>query len=168
MEAASGGPGNPGDIEGFWDWKEDPDRPKIRKVNGDNGEEDLNYEDAMKVLGYEPGAIVSPHLPVFRRVADKLEELVRTTRDERLQDNFREELNRLNDALRVVEAERDREPSLRVRGMGLRFVLSLLVAGSVVAAGWYGNSRLLEGDLSSDRRSHEALAEQARLAGERL
>ncbi|MAT47470.1 MAG: hypothetical protein CMO35_08575 [Verrucomicrobiaceae bacterium] len=133
-------------------------------MNGDNGEEDLSYEEAMKVLGYEPGAIVSPHLPVFKRVADKLEKLVRTTRDERLQDNFREELNRLNDALRVVEAGRDREPSLRVRGMGLRFALSLLVVGAVVAAGWYGNDRLLEGDLSRDRQSHEALAEQARLA----
>ncbi|MBT45266.1 MAG: hypothetical protein CL922_07615, partial [Deltaproteobacteria bacterium] len=129
-------------------------------------QEELSYEDAMKVLGYEPGAIVSPHLPAFGKVAEKLGELVRATKDEKLQTSFREELYRLNDALRVVEAERYREPPLRAKGMGLRLVLSLLLAGCVVAAGWYGNQQLIEGRQSRDKQSLEALAGNARLAVE--
>ncbi len=129
-------------------------------------QEELSYEDAMKVLGYEPGAIVSPHLPAFGKVAEKLGELVRATRDEKLQTSFREELYRLNDALRVVEAERYREPPLRAKGMGLRLVLSLLLAGCVVAAGWYGNQQLIEGRQSRDNQNLEALAGNARLAVE--
>ncbi|MCH2062742.1 MAG: right-handed parallel beta-helix repeat-containing protein [Roseibacillus sp.] len=129
-------------------------------------QEELSYEDAMKILGYEPGVIISPHLPAFRKVAEKIAELVRVTKDEKLQGNYREELSRLNDALQVVEAEKYREPPTRARGMGVRLVLSLFLAGCVVAAGWYGNSRLLEGDYSGDRQILEALAADARRAVE--
>jgi len=135
-------------------------------VNTEHIQEELSYEDAMKVLGYDPGAIVSPHLPAFAKVAEKLGQLVRTTRDEKLQTSFREELYRLNDALRVVEAERYREPPLRAKGMGLRLVLSLLLAGCVVAAGWYGNRQLIEGRQSREKQSLEALAGNARIAVE--
>ncbi len=129
-------------------------------------QEELSYEDAMKVLGYEPGAIVSPHLAAFGKVAEKLEELVRVTKDEKLQTSFREELYRLNDALQVVEAERHREPPLRAKGMVLRLILSLLLAGGVVAAGWYGNRQLIEKRQSRDHRNLEALAGDARVAVE--
>ena len=90
-------------------------------------QEGLSYEDAMKVLGFEPGAIVSPHLPAFRRVETKLGELIETTEDEQVKAIFREELGRLNEALRVVEVEKAREPSLKARGMGVRLALSLLM-----------------------------------------
>ena len=100
-------------------------------------QDQLSYEDAMRVLGYEPGAIVSPHLPLFRKVASKLEDLVSTTKDEHLRENFRDELNRLNEALRVVGAERDRERPLRGSGMRLRLALALLAVAVLVSAAWY-------------------------------
>ena len=121
-------------------------------------QEEMSYEDAMKVLGYEPGAIVSPHLPAFGKVAEKLEELVRTTKDEKLQGSFRDELDRLNDALAVVVEQKSREPSLRARGMMLRLILSLLLVGCVVAAGWYGNRYLIEEHQSRDNQDLETLA----------
>lgn len=129
-------------------------------------QEEMSYEDAMKVLGYEPGAIVSPHLPAFGKVAEKLEELVRITKDEKLQGSFRDELDRLNDALAVVVEQKSREPSLRARGMMLRLILSLLLVGCVVAAGWYGNRYLIEERQSRDNQDLETLAGNARIAVE--
>lgn len=126
----------------------------------------LSYEDAMRVLGYEPGAIVSPHLPLFRKVASKLEALVSTTKDEYLRENFRDELNRLNEALRVVGAERDREPPLRGSGMRLRLALALLAVAIVVSAAWYGNKRIEEGGYLRDREGIANLEAMARLAEE--
>jgi len=120
----------------------------------------------MRVLGYEPGAIVSPHLPLFRKVASKLEALVSTTKDEYLRENFRDELNRLNEALRVVGAERDREPPLRGSGMRLRLALALLAVAIVVSAAWYGNKRIEEGGYLRDREGIANLEAMARLAEE--
>jgi hypothetical protein len=120
----------------------------------------------MRVLGYEPGAIVSPHLPLFRKVASKLEALVSTTKDEYLRENFRDELNRLNEALRVVGAERDREPPLRGSGMRLRLALALLSVAIVVSAAWYGNKRIEEGGYLRDREGIANLEAMARLAEE--
>ena len=129
-------------------------------------QDQLSYEDAMRVLGYEPGAIVSPHLPLFRKVASKLEALVSTTKDEYLRENFRDELNRLNEALRVVGAERDREPPLRGSGMRLRLALALLAVAIVVSAAWYGNRRIEEGGYLRDREGIANLEAMARLAEE--
>ena len=129
-------------------------------------QDQLSYEDAMRVLGYEPGAIVSPHLPLFRKVASKLEALVSTTKDEYLRENFRDELNRLNEALRVVGAERDREPPLRGSGMRLRLALALLAVAIVVSAAWYGNKRIEEGGYLRDREGIANLEAMARLAEE--
>lgn len=129
-------------------------------------QDQLSYEDAMRVLGYEPGAIVSPHLPLFRKVASKLEALVSTTKDEYLRENFRDELNRLNEALRVVGAERDREPPLRGSGMRLRLALALLSVAIVVSAAWYGNKRIEEGGYLRDREGIANLEAMARLAEE--
>ena len=106
MEETSGRAGSQGDFKGFWDWKEDPYRPKIREVSRESVQNELSYEDAMRVLGYKPGALVSPHLPHFNKVAAKLEALVSSPRDERLRESFRDELNRLAGALRVVGGER--------------------------------------------------------------
>ena len=135
-------------------------------MSSDSGQEQLSYEDAMRVLGYEPGAIVSPHLPIFRKVASKLEALVKTTKDEHLRESFRDELNRLNEALRVVGAERAREPSLRGQGMRLRLVLALLVVAILVSAAWYGNRRIEEGGYLRDREGIAKLEAMARLAVE--
>ena len=129
-------------------------------------QDQLSYEDAMRVLGYEPGAIVSPHLPLFRKVASKLEALVSATKDEYLRENFRDELNRLNEALRVVGAERDREPPLRGSGMRLRLALALLSVAIVVSAAWYGNKRIEEGGYLRDREGIANLEAMARLAEE--
>ncbi len=120
----------------------------------------------MRVLGYEPGAIVSPHLPLFRKVASKLEDLVSTTKDEHLRENFRDELNRLNEALRVVGAERDRERPLRGSGMRLRLALALLAVAVLVSAAWYGNKRIEEGGYLRDREGIANLEAMARLAEE--
>lgn len=125
---------------------------------------ELSYEDAMRVLGYKPGALVSPHLPHFNKVAAKLEALVSSTRDERLRESFRDELNRLEGALRVVGGERYREPPLRARGMRLRLALSLLAVVVVVAAAWYGNKRIEEGGYLRDREAVAGLEAMARLA----
>ena len=129
-------------------------------------QDQLSYEDAMRVLGYEPGAIVSPHLPLFRKVASKLEDLVSTTKDEHLRENFRDELNRLNEALRVVGAERDRERPLRGSGMRLRLALALLAVAVLVSAAWYGNKRIEEGGYLRDREGIANLEVMARLAEE--
>ncbi|HCQ37675.1 MAG TPA: hypothetical protein DIV39_00845 [Verrucomicrobiales bacterium] len=129
-------------------------------------QDQLSYEDAMRVLGYEPGAIVSPHLPLFRKVASKLEDLVSTTKDEHLRENFRDELNRLNEALRVVGAERDRERPLRGSGMRLRLALALLAVAVLVSAAWYGNKRIEEGGYLRDREGIANLEAMARLAEE--
>ncbi len=135
-------------------------------MSSDSGQEQLSYEDAMRVLGYESGAIVSPHLPLFRKVAGKLEALVNSTKDDHLRKNFSDELNRLNEALRVVEAERDREPSLRGQGMWLRLGLALLVAGILVSAAYYGNWTIEEGGYLRDREGIARLEAMARLAEE--
>tara|TARA_B100000927_G_scaffold58861_1_gene45709 strand:- start:6788 stop:8734 length:1947 start_codon:yes stop_codon:yes gene_type:complete len=135
-------------------------------VSSDSGQEQLSYEDAMRVLGYEADAIVSPHLPLFKKVAGKLEALVNSTKDDHLRKNFSDELYRLKEALRVVEAERDREPSLRGEGMGLRLGLALLIAGILVAAAWYGNRTIEEGGYLRDREGIARLEAMARLAEE--
>ncbi|MBG70545.1 MAG: hypothetical protein CMN06_10620 [Roseibacillus sp.] len=135
-------------------------------MSSDSGQEQLSYEDAMRVLGYEADAIVSPHLPLFKKVAGKLEALVNSTKDDHLRKNFSDELYRLKEALRVVEAERDREPSLRGEGMGLRLGLALLIAGILVAAAWYGNRTIEEGGYLRDREGIARLEAMARLAEE--
>jgi len=135
-------------------------------VSSDSGQEQLSYEDAMRVLGYEADAIVSPHLPLFKKVAGKLEALVNSTKDDHLRKNFSDELHRLKEALRVVESERDREPSLRGEGMGLRLGLALLIAGILVAAAWYGNRTIEEGGYLRDREGIARLEAMARLAEE--
>ena len=133
-------------------------------MSSDSGQEQLSYEDAMRVLGYEADAIVSPHLPLFKKVAGKLEALVNSTKDDHLRKNFSDELYRLKEALRVVESERDREPSLRGEGMGLRLGLALLIAGILVAAAWYGNRTIEEGGYLRDREGIARLEAMARLA----
>ena len=135
-------------------------------MSSDSGQEQLSYEDAMRVLGYEADAIVSPHLPLFKKVAGKLEALVNSTKDDHLRKNFSDELHRLKEALRVVESERDREPSLRGEGMGLRLGLALLIAGILVAAAWYGNRTIEEGGYLRDREGIARLEAMARLAEE--
>ena len=135
-------------------------------MSSDSGQEQLSYEDAMRVLGYEADAIVSPHLPLFKKVAGKLEALVNSTKDDHLRKNFSDELYRLKEALRVVESERDREPSLRGEGMGLRLGLALLIAGILVAAAWYGNRTIEEGGYLRDREGIARLEAMARLAEE--
>jgi tetratricopeptide (TPR) repeat protein len=129
-------------------------------------QEELSYEDAMKVLGFEPGAIVSPHLPVFRRVETKLGELIETTEDEQVKAIFREELGRLNEALRVVEAEKAREPSLKARGMGVRLALSLFLVACIVGSAWWANKMLLEDRATTQERDLETLALDGRIAVE--
>ncbi len=129
-------------------------------------EEELSYEDAMRVLGFEPGALVSPHLPAFRQVETRLGELIDTTKDEKLKTNFREELGRLNEALRVVEAERDREPPLRTRGMGVRLLVSLFLVGCIVASAWWANRMLLDERGKKRARTVEMLAVDGRIAVE--
>lgn len=121
----------------------------------------------MKVLGYEPGDIVSPHMPAFKQVEERLCELIKTTKDEELRTNFREELARLNEALRVVKSERDREPPTVARGMGTRLVLSLFVVGCVIATAWYANKLMLEGRETHGVRNFETLSVDGRIAVER-
>ncbi|HBM78073.1 MAG TPA: hypothetical protein DD438_08170, partial [Verrucomicrobiales bacterium] len=80
--------------------------------------------------------------------------------------NFRDELNRLNEALRVVGAERDRERPLRGSGMRLRLALALLAVAVLVSAAWYGNKRIEEGGYLRDREGIANLEAMARLAEE--
>ncbi len=89
-----------------------------------------------------------------------------STKDDHLRKNFSDELHRLKEALRVVESERDREPSLRGEGMGLRLGLALLIAGILVAAAWYGNRTIEEGGYLRDREGIARLEAMARLAEE--
>lgn len=107
--------------------------------------QELNYEEAVRVLGFEPGAIVSPHLPAFRQVEEKLGELIEKTGDEKQKGKYQEELTRLNEALRVVEEEAaGKEPSLRSTSMALKLVASLLLIAGLVGAAWWGNEKLKE------------------------
>ncbi len=89
----------------------------------------------MKVLGFEPGAMVSPHLPVLRKVEDRICKLIETTEDEALKARYCEELAVLNEALRVIEAEKDREPPARpgAGGWGLAWCCP-----SSWCPGWWG------------------------------
>ena len=129
-------------------------------------QEELSYGDAMKVLGYEPGAIVSPHLPAFRQVEGKLCALIKTTKDEQLKTNFREELGRLSEAMLVVEVGRDREPPIASKGMGTRFVLSLFLGACIVASAWWANKMLMEDRAVKEVRNLEGLAVDGRIAVE--
>ncbi len=129
-------------------------------------QEEVSYEEALEVLGYASGAIVSPHLPAFRKVEAKLAELVRVTRDENVRIRARQELERLEGALRVVEAGSYREPAARVRGAGRRFLFSVLLVGCVVAGMWQGHRLLLLDGQTRDVRNLEKLAIDGRIAVE--
>jgi len=129
-------------------------------------QEELSYEDAVRTLGFEPGAAVSAHLPAFRQVEARLCELIDATPDEDRKARFREELARLNEALRVVEESRDREGPGRRRGGTARFLLSLAVVGGVVWAAHWANQRVLEEKVLHVERQIESLAVDGRIAME--
>ena len=131
-----------------------------------HAQEGLSYDEALEVLGYKPGAIVSPHFAVFREVERKLGELALGARDAERRARACRELERLSAALRVVEAESYREPSLRARGAWPRFVLSLILVAGVVGAMWHGNRLMLSEEQTRDVRKLETLAVDGRIAVE--
>lgn len=95
------------------------------------------YAEAVEVLGFREGEYIAPHLSAFRRAEVRLAECVARTGDEVLQRRYRGELDLLSEALRVVEAEPSRQPRRWRRWGRLRFALSLVFVGLVIAgAAW--------------------------------
>ena len=129
-------------------------------------QEELSYGEALKVLGYRTGAIVSPHLASFREVEEKLRDFVHRSRDEERRHRARRELERLSAALRVLEAESYREPPTRARGAWLRLLLSVLLVGCVVGALWQGNRLLVTEGQNREVLNLDRLATDGRLAVE--
>lgn len=129
---------------------------------------ELSYEEAVRVLGFEPGAIVSPHLPAFRQVEEKLGELIEKTGDEKQKGKYSEELTRLHEALRVVENEgKGKEPSMRSTGMALKLVASLLLIAGLVGAAWWGNEKLKKDRaVTQETNDVSALVRQGEIAVE--
>lgn len=62
---------------------------------------EMSYEEAATVLGFKKGDVIAPRLPAFRRAEEKLAELISSTSNEEQQAHYREELARLNEAVRV-------------------------------------------------------------------
>lgn len=122
----------------------------------------MTYAEAVRVLGFRKGDVVSPHLPAFRQAERKLAELIEQAGTEELRTSYRQELARLNEALRVVETERSQHPGTRRTWARVLFVLSLVVIGTLIAAGWKLNDWALE-----ERRARlEAQVQQLLATGE--
>lgn len=102
-------------------------------------QKEMSYEEAAEVLGFQKEDVIAPLLPAFRRAEEKLADLITRTENEELQATYREELARLNEAVRVVE-EASRTGRARKRSSApALLVVSLVVVGGLLAAGWWGN-----------------------------
>ena len=130
-------------------------------------QEEMNYPEAARVLGFREGDWISPHLPAFRLAEQKLRELIDGAEDGELEARYREELARLNEAMRVVEAEKSRERTPSRRRASILFVISVLAVGGVVGAAWRGNRWIVQEDLSNRDRQIEHLLATGRIAVEK-
>ena len=128
---------------------------------------EMSYDEAAKVLGFKRGDVIAPLLPAFRRAEEKLAELISSTDNEDLQTTYREELARLNEAVRVVD-DASRSGKARKRSSApILLALSLLMVGGLVAAGGYGNSWMTGEKEEAVMREVESLLASGRIAVEK-
>jgi nitrous oxidase accessory protein NosD len=129
-------------------------------------QKEMSYREAVQVLGFKEGDWISPHLPSFRRAEEKLRELIAGAENEELQASYREELARLNEAVRVVDAEKSRERAPSRRRATSMLVLSLLVIGGLLGAAWMGNQWIGGEQEAAVGRQVESLLATGRVAVE--
>lgn len=125
---------------------------------------EMSYEEAAKVLGFKKGDVIAPLLPAFRRAEEKLAELIASTGNEDLQSTYREELARLNEAVRVVDDASRSGKAKKRSSAPVLLALSLLVVGGLLAAGWYGNNWMTGEKEEAVTRDVESLLASGRTA----
>ena len=127
----------------------------------------MTYSEAVEVLGFREGDVISPHLPAFRKAEGKLVELIENAGNEGLRSAYLQELAVLNGALRVVEVEQSRQPVRRRTGSLVMLVLSLLVLGGVIYSGWRANQWAMEGRQVRLEQRVQMLAATGQIAVEK-
>ncbi|NNM29316.1 MAG: hypothetical protein HKO57_07340 [Akkermansiaceae bacterium] len=105
---------------------------------------DPAYEEAVRVLGFESGEAVEPHLPDLHRVEEKLEAMIEEAPDEEARESLRGELGRLSEALQTLEMGMPAGTVAPRVGPAVWAWAAVLLIGCFLGLGWIGNTWIAE------------------------
>ena len=130
----------------------------------------MNYDEAVRVLGFRPGDSFESHLPVLREAEVKLRELMEAATDETERADYAHQLEKLREAITVVERGPETpavpETKRKSRGAG-RLVVSLVVVAALIVLAWFGADWARKQRDSEATVPIETLLEQGQVALEK-